>query len=229
MERPLKPNKQDAAFLHESINKFLDALNTVVQKEMAQGVLDTTPSSKRVPHQIKLPWATSDTNSVGSNHSGAPSSSKRRETMLLECISKQDAILSAVTKQTQQQTILNKVTVLTQAITGYQQEISSLRSTVNDTENRILTVEMRIAEAPESEQRLSLIVAKQQLAKDQAEAKLKELQQLISEARQKIEGHTNELDELEDADDSPSKSRKRKFEGVEQDGADGVDQEGTQV
>jgi hypothetical protein len=209
-ERPFKPNKQDSTFLHESIKTFLDALAVVLQNEPQA---TETPGKKS---SGKGAWKSSDADSEGSNEDG-PESSKRRETLLLECISKQDAILGAVTKQTQQQTILNKVTVLNQAITGYQQEISSLRSTLNDMDNRILTVEMRIAEAPESEQRLSLIVAKQQEAKNGNEAKLKELQQLILENRTKIEVHTNEMDALEVVDSvgSVHNSRKRKLEDDE--------------
>jgi hypothetical protein len=209
-ERPFKPNKQDSTFLHESIKTFLDALAVVLQNEPQA---TETPGKKS---SGKGAWKSSDADSEGSNEDG-PESSKRRETLLLECISKQDAILGAVTKQTQQQTILNKVTVLNQAITGYQQEISSLRSTLNDMDNRILTVEMRIAEAPESEQRLSLIVAKQQEAKNGNEAKLKELQQLILENRTKIEVHTNEMDALEVVDSvgSVHNSRKRKLENDE--------------
>jgi chromosome segregation ATPase len=217
-ERPLKPNQQDATFLRLSIKKYVDALNIAIQNDSQ---VTDTPVKKL--SRVKTEWASSDTNSVGSNHSG-PSSSKRRETLLFECITKQDAILGAVTKQTQQQTILNKITVLTQAISGYQQEISSLRSTLNDTDNRILKVEMRIAEMPESEERLSLIVAKQQEAKNQTEVKLKEFQQLILESRSKIESNSKELDELEVAippDGSPSTSRKRKFgEDTEEDGSD---------
>jgi hypothetical protein len=67
---------------------------------------------------------------------------------------------------------------------------------------------------PESEERLSLIVAKQQEAKNQTEVKLKELQQLVVESRSKLESHSKELDELEVAipqDGSPSTNRKRKF------------------
>jgi len=213
MERPLKPNPKDSAFLRDVIKQLLDTLNSVLQSDPQQHVMvEKTPSKKATPSSgMKSTWTAIADSTATDDHGPG---SKRREGLLLECITKQDAILSAVNKQTQQQTILNKITVLTQAISGYQQETSSLRSTINDVDNRILTVEMRMAEAPESAERLQVIIAKQQEAKSQSESKIRELEQLIQESRRKIEGHGEELEQLdlEMNGASPNKGKKRKLE-----------------
>lgn len=198
-ERPLKPNKQDSAFIRDSIQKVLNSLMVVLDREK---VKTEDPALKKAR---KMPWGT-----AGATGPGAASVSDKEET-LMECIVKQEALLGAVAKQTNQQSLLNKVTVLNQAITGYQQEISSLRSTLNDLENRILTVEMKIAETPAAEERLNAILNKQKDAKAATETEIAKFQQLIDENRKKIDEYNENIDELYNADDG-ALSRKRKHE-----------------
>lgn len=197
-ERPLKPNPQDSAFIRESIQKILASLDVVMDRE--KGKLD--PLSKT--SASKLPWGTAIAAGPGS------ATSTGREELLFECITKQDAILGAVNKQNRQQTLLNKITILNQAISGYQQDISSLRSTLNDLENRILTVEMKIAEAPGSAEKLGEIVSKQKESKKETEDKISEFQQLIVENRKKISDLTKEMEDIA-AEEEGGPSRKRKL------------------
>ena len=185
----------------------LDALNTVIQNEAA-GIMSNTPGKKNA----KLPWATGDMQVMGGLDGGMDG---KQHAMLLECISKQESILGAVAKQASQQGLLNRITVLTQAVSGYQQEISSLRNTLSATENRIHEVEIKIAEIPGAEQRLSMVIAKQQEVKNDLEIKIKELQHVIIENRKKIEDYSNEIDDVNVLGDS-SQSRKRKFDEVPQ-------------
>ncbi|OEU17113.1 hypothetical protein FRACYDRAFT_268577 [Fragilariopsis cylindrus CCMP1102] len=117
---------------------------------------------------------------------------------LMQVLAKQDAILGAVNKQNQQQSILNKITILTQSTMGYQQELSLLRSTRNDIENRILSVEMKIAEAPSAEDALNKIIAKQEERMAGVNVEIKEIDGKIASIRAEIELHNQELKNIND-------------------------------
>ncbi len=200
-ERPLKPNKEDSSFIQESMQKILESLEIVVDREKMKLENSALKSAS------KMPWGTANATGPGA------ASTSGKEELLVECVTKQDAILGAVHKQNRQQTILNKITILNQAISGYQQDISSLRSSINDMENRILTVEMKIAETPDAAERLGEIISKQKEAKNEVEDKVKELQQLIEENRQNIADLTKEMEEVGDVvEEEESPTRKRKFE-----------------
>ena len=120
---------------------------------------------------------------------------------LMQVLAKQDAILGAVKKQNQQQSILNKITILTQSIMGYNQEISILRSTHNDIENRILTVEMKIAELPSAEEGLKKIIEKHEERKSGVDSKIKILEEKIASVRADIDTQNEGLKNIDDKDD----------------------------
>lgn len=200
-ERPLKPNKEDSAFIQESMQKILESLEIVVDREKIK------LENSNLKSASKMPWGTANASGPGA------ASASGKEELLVECVTKQDAILGAVHKQNRQQTILNKITILNQAISGYQQDITSLRSTLNDMENRILTVEMKIAEGPDASERLIAIVSSQKEAKNEVEKKVKELQGLIEENRKTISDLTNEMEEVgEQVEEEETPNRKRKLE-----------------
>jgi len=204
-ERPLKPNPQDSAFIRESIQKILGSLEVLLDREKIK--MDSSIKTSAG----KMPWGTASASGPGS------ATASGKEDLLLECINKQDAILGAVDKQNKQQTILNKITILNQAVSGYQQDISSLRSTLNDIENRILTVEMKIAEAPDSAEKLGEIVSKHKDSKKETEGKVSELQQLIAENRNQITELTTEMESLaNESDEEVESSRKRKHDETEE-------------
>lgn len=213
-ERPLKPNKEDSAFIQESMQRILESLEIVVDREKIK------LESSNLKSASKMPWGTANASGPGA------ASTTGKEELLVECVTKQDAILGAVHKQNRQQTILNKITILNQAISGYQQEITSLRSTLNDMENRILTVEMKIAESPDAAERLLAIVSNQKDAKNDVEEKVKELQGLIEENRKTISDLTKELEEVDEQDEEEeTPNRKRKLE----DTGDEENEQGDQV
>ena len=184
VERPLKPNQTDIDFLKSAIKKCMDALSEAVSKDptLSQAALGKRPSTLLMTGGDLLGT---------SGLVGGPS--------LMEVIAKQDAILSAVSRQSKQQTILNKITILTQSNMGYQQEISSLRSTLNDIENRIMTIEMKIAETPSTEANLKKLITKQEERKKEVESKIEALEEQIASVKEKIDGHNQELQDLEAA------------------------------
>jgi hypothetical protein len=187
IERPLKPDDKDSEFLKDAIQQCMDALTDAVSKDptLTQGSLGKRASSAILTGSDLLGTATLD----------APGS----RLSLMEVIAKQDAILGAVSRQAKQQTILNKVTILTQSNMGYQQEVISLRSTLNDIENRIMTVEMKIAETPSAEPSLKNIISKQEERKSEIDAKIEELESQIASGKSKIDFLNKELQEFEDA------------------------------
>lgn len=201
-DRPLKPNKEDSAFLQASIQKILDSLEVVMDREKVKLEQSANKSAS------KMPWGTASASGPGA----AASSSGDGEDLIAECITKQDAVLAAVSNQNKQQRILNKITILNQAISGYQAEIASFRSTLGDLENRILQVEMKIVENPDAAEKLGEIVAKQNSSKKVTEDKINEFQQLIAENRTRIEELAKEMEELASAEETPSPSRKRKHD-----------------
>jgi chromosome segregation ATPase len=198
IERPLKPDAKDADFLKGAIQKCMDSLSEAVTKDpsLAQGTLGKRVSSVMLTGSDLLGTSTLD---------GAAGRAS-----LMEVISKQDAILGAVSRQAKQQTILNKITILTQSNMGHQQEVSSLRSTVNDIDNRIMTVEMKIAETPSAEASLKKIIAKQEERKVEVEEKIKELEEEILSVKKEIDGHNKELLELENEYDAIPENKKLK-------------------
>jgi hypothetical protein len=186
IERPLKPDVRDLEFLKAAIQKCMEALSEAVTKDptLTQGSQGKRSSS-----------VLTGTDLLGTSTLDAPSS----RASLMEVMAKQDAILGAVSHQAKQQTILNKVTILTQTNMGYQQEVTSLRSTLNDIENRILTVEMKIAETPSAESSLKKIITKQEERKAGVDAKIKELEAQIAYGKEKIDALNKELQEMESA------------------------------
>jgi len=208
-ERPMKPHPQDDAFLKETVSKFVDALNQLIEDEPQMLDSPFRKLSKAVLFSDPMNEDSDDE---------PPMERKKRDSLLIECINKQDIILNAVTTQTQQQTILNKISVLNQAITSYQQEMSSVRSSINDIENRILNVEIRIAENPDATEKLQGIIAKQQEKKDACAEEIKGFEQLIAEARTKIEEHSTEMTALAEksAEDSGPPSKKIKLDSGEE-------------
>eukprot|EP00934_Nitzschia_sp_Nitz4_P008486 Nitzschia sp. Nitz4//scaffold154_size52827//19130//21215//NITZ4_006775-RA/size52827-snap-gene-0.2-mRNA-1//1//CDS//3329537305//8476//frame0 len=205
-ERPLKPNEQDMAFIREGIAKIVSSLMAVIDREKDK-VEDLAKEKTR-----KMPWGT-----ASATGPGAALGTDDKEGMLVASISKQESLLQAVSKQTSQQSLLNKITILNQGISSYQQEISSLRSTLNDLENRMLTIEMKIAETPSAEERLKVILAKQQETKDSTEAKIAEWQAKIDDNRSKIETMTAEMDSAaaQDAAIAEPPTKKTKIEEIE--------------
>lgn len=209
-ERPLKPNKQDSAFMQESIQKILESLEDVMDREKVKLEQSTKKSAS------KMPWGTANAAGPGAAAAGDGE-------LMVECITKQDAVLAAVNKQNKQQSILNKITILNQAISGYQGEVASLRSTISDLDNRILQVEMKIAEAPAGADKLGEIMSKQNESKKEHEEQVKELQQVIEEKRNEIMQLTKEMEEFAAAQEDVS-SRKRKHDESTEEAKGGIDQ-----
>lgn len=187
-ERPLKPDERDMKFLSESIKQCIKALNDAVVK-------DPTLTQHGVKRSASVMMATDLTTAIGeSGLTGGP---------LMQVLAKQDAILGAVKKQNQQQGILNKITILTQTIMGYNQEIAMLRSTYNDIENRILTVEMKIAETPSAEEGLKKIIAKHEERKTEVNGQIKELEEKISSVRSEINTQNEALESIDEPEVAP--------------------------
>ena len=184
VERPLKPDSKDLDFLKGAIQKCMDALSEAVAKDpsLTQGPLGKRSSSALLTGGDLLGTSTLET--------GASRAS------IMEVISKQDAILGAVSRQAKQQTILNKITLLTQSNMGYQQEVASLRSTLNDIDNRIMTVEMKIAESG-SNSNLKKIISQQEERKGDVDAQISELEGKIATIKASIDDHQKELAALE--------------------------------
>jgi hypothetical protein len=193
--RPLRPTKEDSTFISESMQIIMDSLQAVLAEQKAKEEISKKSSGP------KMPW-------------GTGGDSTARGGLIHEAIHKSDAVLEAVSKQNKSQAIVNKITILNQTITGYQQDISSLRSTLNDIANRILTIEMKIAENPDSTERMSKLIADQQASKEDTENKIKGIEDLIAETREQIADMTKEMEELSAAaEESVTESgRKRKLE-----------------
>ncbi|KAG7373139.1 hypothetical protein IV203_033863 [Nitzschia inconspicua] len=187
IERPLKPDPKDSDFLKGAIEKCMEALSEAVTKDptLSQGQLGKRTSSAIL----------TGTDLLGTAMLDAPTN----RVSLMEVMAKQDAILGAVSRQAKQQTILNKVTILTQSNMGYQQEVASLRSTLNDIENRIMTVEMKIAESPSAEASLKKIISTQEERKASVDAQIKELEAQILSGKDQIEVLNKELEDMESA------------------------------
>merc|ERR1719343_1348126 len=87
---------------------------------------------------------------------------------------------------------------------GYNQEISILRSTHNDIENRLLNVEMKIAENPDSADGFKKIIEKQEELKVGVDTKIKELEEKIASVRTEIDGQNEKLQAMEAEAEAPA-------------------------
>lgn len=174
-ERPLKPNEKDTGFLTASIKKCTDALNEAVLK-------DPSLTQHGVKRSAGMMLASSEPLVDGP---------------LMQVLAKQDAILGAVKKQNQQQSILNKITVLTQSIMGFNQEISILRSTANDIETRLLNVEIKVAENPDNADAFKKIVEKQEGLKADVDGKIKELEDKVASVRTEVDEQNAALEAID--------------------------------
>ena len=192
-ERPLKPDDRDSKFLHASIKKCTNALNEAVLKDPSLTQHGTKRSASMMLAASELSTAFHD----GSVHGGLVDANGP----LMQVLAKQDAILGAVKKQNQQQSILNKITILTQSIMGYNQEISILRSTHNDIENRILTVEMKIAENPDAEEGLKKLIGKHEKRKAEVDAKIRDLEEKIAGVRIEINEQNDAIENIDNLDE----------------------------
>jgi hypothetical protein len=176
-ERALKPNEKDTQFLQASIKKCTNALNEAVMK-------DPSLTQHGVKRSSSMMLASSENFPI-------------IDGPLMQVLAKQDAILGAVKKQNQQQSILNKITILTQSIMGYNQEISILRSTHNEIENRLLNVEMKIAENPDSADAFKKIIEKQEERKADVDSDTKELEEKIAAVRAQVEEQNEKLQSID--------------------------------
>ena len=194
-ERPLKPDERDSKFLQASIKKCTNALNEAVMK-------DPSLTQHGVKRTASMMLASSDLHDLTGD---AP---------LLQVLAKQDAILGAVKKQNQQQSILNKITILSQSIMGYNQEISILRSTHNDIENRILTVEMKIAENSDAEKGLKKLITKHEERKAEVDTKIQELETKIAGVRVEIDEQNEALNaiDVEEPEEEPEEEGEEEVE-----------------
>jgi len=192
--RPLRPSKEDSVFISESMQIILESLEAVMEEQKIK-----EESSKK--SSSKMPWGT-----------GAGARSK--DGLIHEAIVKSESVLEAVNMQNKSQGVVNKITILNQTIAGYQQDIATLRTTLNDVSNRILTIEMKIAENPDAAERMIALVTEQKTSKEEIEGKIKGFEDLIGEIRQQIADMTKEIEELSAAvDESTSEGgRKRKLE-----------------
>jgi hypothetical protein len=192
--RPLRPSKEDSAFISESIQIILESLEAVMEEQRIK-----EESSKK--SSSKMPW-------------GTGAGARTKDGLIHEAIHKSDAVLEAVNIQNKSQVVVNKITILNQTITGYQQDITSLRATLNDIANRVLTIEMKIAENPDSAERLIALLGEQKSTREETEGKIKGFEDLIAEIRQQIADMTKEIEELSAAvEESTNESgRKRKLD-----------------
>jgi hypothetical protein len=190
-ERPLKPDERDSKFLMASIKKCTNALNEAVLK-------DPSLTQHGIKRTATMMLAASELTSAfqvdGSVLQGGLVDANGP---LMQVLAKQDAILGAVKKQNQQQSILNKITILTQSIMGYNQEISILRSTHNDIETRILTVEMKIAESSKPSAGLTKLIEKHEERKAEVDTKIKDLEEKIAAVRVEVDGHNDDLTNID--------------------------------
>jgi len=187
-ERPLKPDERDTKFLNASIKQCTKALTEAVMK-------DPTLTQHGVKRSATMMLTGELTSALTDGAlTGGP---------LMQVLAKQDAILGAVKKQNQQQNILNKITVLTQSIMGYNQEISIKQSTLSDIQNRILTVEMKIAENPAAEEGLKAIVVKHESSKTEVESQIKVLEDKVAAVRADIDAQNETLKTIDDKDEAP--------------------------
>lgn len=193
-ERPLKPDERDSKFLQASIKKCTNALNDAVLK-------DPSLTQHGIKRTASMMLAASELTSVLHDGSVVPAALVDAGGPLMQVLAKQDAILGAVKKQNQQQSILNKITILTQSIMGYNQEISIFRSSHNDVENRILTVEMKIAETPSAEEGLKKLIAKHEERKAGIDSKIRDLEEKIAGVRAEIDGQNDAMNAIDDADE----------------------------
>ena len=185
-ERPLKPDERDVKFLNTSIKQCTKALTDAVIK-------DPTLTQHGVKRSATMMLSGEITSALTEgNLTGGP---------LMQVLAKQDAILGAVKKQNQQQSILNKITVLTQSIMGYNQEISIKQSTLGDIQNRILTVEMKVAENPAAEEGLKTIIAKHEASKSEVESQIKLLEEKIADVRAQIDTQNEALNTIDDEEE----------------------------
>jgi len=194
-ERPLKPDERDSQFLSNSIKQCTNALNEAVVK-------DPSLTQHGVKRTASMMLAASELSSAFHDGSVVHGALVDANGPLMQVLAKQDAILGAVKKQNQQQSILNKITILTQSIMGYNQEISILRSTHNDIENRILTVEMKIAETPSAEEALKKLITKHEERKAVVDSKIVDLEDKIAAVRVEIEEQNEELETINNSDES---------------------------
>ena len=74
-----------------------------------------------------------------------------------------------------------------------------------------MTVEMKIAEVPTSEDRLKVILTKQVNAKAETETRIKELHKQVEEGKKKVAELTAELEVFSREKEEGQESRKRKF------------------
>lgn len=195
-ERPLKPDQRDLEFLQDAIKTCTNALTEAVVKDPT---LTTNVGSKRSASMMMMPsmggvvgdFSQQSVMNSAAMLSGATSLSG--DNSLMQVLAKQDAILGAVNKQNQQQSIINKIIILTQSTMGYQQELSLLRSTHNDIENRILSVELKIAETTTAADVLHKIITKQEERMAGVNAEIKKLVGEIASIRAEIELYNQEL------------------------------------
>eukprot|EP00536_Pseudo-nitzschia_multiseries_P001318 jgi/Psemu1/300706/fgenesh1_kg.16_\ len=85
---------------------------------------------------------------------------------------------------------------------GYNQEISIKQSTHSDIQNRILTVEMKIAENPAAEEGLKAIIAKHELGKTEVESQIKGLEEKIADVRAEIDGQNEALKTIDEEEEA---------------------------
>ena len=192
--RPLRPSKEDSAFISESMQIILESLEAVMEEQKIR-----EESSKK--SSSKMPW-------------GTGAGARTKDGLIHEAIHKSESVLEAVNMQNKSQGVVNKITILNQTIAGYQQDITSLRSTLNDVANRILTIEMKIAENPDTAERLIALVTEQKATKEEIEGKIKGFEDLIGEIRTQVADMTKEIEELSAAvEESTSEAgRKRKLD-----------------
>ena len=192
--RPLRPSKEDSAFISESMQIILESLEAVMEEQRIR-----EESSKK--SSSKMPW-------------GTGAGARTKDGLIHEAIHKSESVLEAVNMQNKSHGVVNKITILNQTIAGYQQDITSLRSTLNDVANRILTIEMKIAENPDTAERLIALVTEQKATKEDIEGKIQGFEDLIGEIRTQVADMTKEIEELSAAvEDSTSEAgRKRKLD-----------------
>lgn len=181
-ERPLKPNDNDTKFLTASIKKCTDALNDAVLK-------DPSLTQHGVKRSAGMMLASSDPLMDGP---------------LMQVLAKQDAILSAVKKQNEQQSILNKINVLTQSIMGFNMDISILKNAASGIETRLLDIELKIAENPGSAASFKKIAEKQEGLKAEKEASIKELEDKIASVKTEIDEQNAALEALAKEEPAPA-------------------------
>lgn len=197
--RPLRPLKEDSVFISESMTRIKESLETLMDKQKVK-----EESSKK--SAMKMPWGT-----------GAPPDSTpgSRDDLITECINKSDVVLEAVGKQGKAQLIVNKITIINQSITGYQHDITSLRSVLTDVENRILNIRMKIIEYPEKTGEMGELLEDHKATKDATESQIKDLQDLIAASRENIAVLTKDMEEASAAVEEfvgGENQRKRKLE-----------------